>query len=191
MRIVGGKFKGRALVAPDGRSTRPTSDRAREAVFNILEHADFAPDLSGVRVMDVFAGSGALGLEALSRGASFCLFVDTDDEARGAIRENVEAFGLFGNTRIHRRDATRLGVRPGSQAEAFGLVFMDAPYHKGLTEQGLDCLTNGQWLSEDALIVVEVAADEDINITHLWQVIDSRAYGAARILFLKQKIHNQ
>src|SRR5690606_3257788 len=167
-----------------------TSDRAREAVFNILEHADFAPDLDGARVMDVFAGSGALGLEALSRGAAFCLFVDTDDEARGAIRENVETFGLFGNTRIHRRDATRLGVRPGSQAEAFDLIFMDAPYHKGLTETGLDCLVKGNWLAENALIVAEIAADEDINITNLWQLIDSRTYGAARVLFLKQKIHS-
>lgn len=190
MRVVGGKFKGRALSAPDGCSTRPTSDRAREAVFNILEHAEFAPDLKDARVMDVFAGSGALGLEALSRGAAFCLFVDTDDEARGAIRENVETLGLFGNTRIHRRDATRLGVRPGSQAEAFDLIFMDAPYHKRLTEQALECLASGQWLSDNALIVVEVASDEDINVTHLWQVIDSRAYGAARVLFLKQKIHS-
>jgi len=190
MRIVGGRFKGRALSAPEGRQTRPTSDRAREAVFNILEHAAFAPDLSGARVMDVFAGSGALGLEALSRGAAFCLFVDTDDEARGAIRENVETFGLFGTTRIHRRDATRLGLRPGSQAEAFDLVFMDAPYHKGLTEQALDCLAKGNWLAEDALILAEVAADEDINITDLWQLIDSRTYGAARVLFLKLKIHN-
>lgn len=191
MRIVGGRFKGRTLSAPDGRRTRPTSDRAREAVFNILEHADFAPDLNGARVMDVFAGSGALGFEALSRGAAFCLFVDTDDEARGAIRENAERLGLFGVTRIHRRDATKLGQRPGSAAEAFDLVFLDAPYHQGLSEQALRSLAAGGWLSAQALCVVEVAADETIDISELWHITDTRVYGAARVLFLKQKIHTE
>ena len=109
MRIVAGRFRGKSLQAPDGQATRPTSDRARQAVFNILEHAAWSPGLSGRRVIDLFAGSGALGLEALSRGADFCLFVETDDRARGAIRENIEAFGLFGATRLHRRDATDLG----------------------------------------------------------------------------------
>ncbi|MEI9905847.1 MAG: 16S rRNA (guanine(966)-N(2))-methyltransferase RsmD [Asticcacaulis sp.] len=146
---------------PDGRTTRPTSDRAREAVFNILAHADWAPALDGARIMDVFAGSGALGFEALSRGAAFCLFVETDEAARGAIRDNVETFGLFGTTRVHRRDATQLGVRPGGDAEAFDLVFLDPPYRKGLGEKALDCLASGNWLSKDAIIVFERAADED------------------------------
>ncbi|HYE42706.1 MAG TPA: RsmD family RNA methyltransferase, partial [Caulobacteraceae bacterium] len=113
MRIVAGRFKGRALVAPEGQGTRPTSDRARQAVFNILEHAPWSAGLHDARVIDLFAGSGALGLEALSRGAAFCLFVETDEAARGAIRENMDAFGLFGAARVHRRDATDLGVRPG------------------------------------------------------------------------------
>ncbi len=103
MRIVAGTLKGRTLVAPDGQDTRPTSDRARQAVFNVLEHAAWAGPLVGARVLDLFAGSGALGFEAISRGAAFCLFVETDDAARGAIRENVDAFSLFGQTRIHRR----------------------------------------------------------------------------------------
>ncbi|MFT3997953.1 MAG: 16S rRNA (guanine(966)-N(2))-methyltransferase RsmD [Asticcacaulis sp.] len=188
MRIVGGEFRGRALSAPDGQNTRPTSDRARQAVFNILEHAEFAPNLNGARVMDVFAGSGALGLEAMSRGGAFCLFVDTDDAARGAIRDNVEAFGLFGVTRIHRRDATQLGVRPGPTAEAFNLVFMDPPYRKGLVQPALAALHSGGWLSPNALVVVEMAADEDLFATDLWQIIDSRTYGPAQVFFLKQKI---
>ena len=111
MRIVGGQFRGRALVAPEGKATRPTSDRAREALFNILAHAAWAPDLDGARVIDLFAGSGALGFEAISRGGAFCLFVETDDAARGAIRENAEALGLFGRTRVHRRSAIDLGRR--------------------------------------------------------------------------------
>ncbi|ESQ78016.1 16S rRNA (guanine(966)-N(2))-methyltransferase RsmD [Asticcacaulis sp. YBE204] len=191
MRVVGGAFRGRALTTPDGQNTRPTSDRARQAVFNILEHAEFAPNLSGARVMDVFAGSGALGIEAMSRGAAFCLFVDTDDAARGAIRENVEAFGLFGNTRIHRRDATQLGIRPGNATEAFDLVFMDPPYRKGLGPQALEALHTGKWLAENALIMLEIAADEDFFVTDLWQIIDTRIYGQAQVIFLKQKIFTE
>ncbi|MDC7683905.1 16S rRNA (guanine(966)-N(2))-methyltransferase RsmD [Asticcacaulis sp. BYS171W] len=191
MRVVGGDFRGRALTTPDGQNTRPTSDRARQAIFNILEHADFAPNLSGARIMDVFAGSGALGIEAMSRGAAFCLFVDTDDAARGAIRENVEAFGLFGNTRIHRRDATQLGIRPGNAAEAFDLVFMDPPYRKGLGPMALEALHMGKWLADDALIMLEVAADEDFFATDLWQIIDTRLYGQAQVIFLKQKIFTE
>ena len=190
MRIVGGKFKGRALVTPDGQNTRPTSDRAREAIFNILAHAEWAPNLEGARVMDVFAGSGALGFEALSRGAGFCLFVETDEAARGAIRDNVETLGLFGTTRVHRRDATQLGARPGSQAEAFNLVFLDPPYRKGLGEKALDALINGNWLSENAIIVFERAADEDDFVTDVWQKVNVKTYGAAQVLFLQQKIFN-
>ena len=114
MRIVAGQFRGRAIVAPEGQGTRPTSDRARQAVFNVIEHASWGRNLDGARVIDLFAGSGALGFEALSRGAAFTLFVETDDGARGAIRDNMEAFGLFGVCRVHRRSAVDLGVRPGS-----------------------------------------------------------------------------
>lgn len=190
MRIVGGQFKGRNIVTPEGQSTRPTSDRAREAIFNILAHADWAPNLEGARVLDVFAGSGALGFEAMSRGARFCLFVETDDAARGAIRDNVETFGLFGTTRVHRRDATQLGLRPGSQAEAFNLVFLDPPYRKGLGEKALAALIDGNWLTEDALIVFERASDEDVFVTEVWQKINEKTYGAAQVLFLKKKILN-
>ena len=140
MRIVSGRFRGKAIATPPGLNTRPTGDRARQAVFNILEHAAWSRPLEGARVMDVFAGSGALGFEAISRGAAFCLFVETDEAARGAIRDNIEAFGLFGAARVHRRDATDLGVRPGSAGPAFDLVFMDPPYAKGLGERALASL---------------------------------------------------
>lgn len=188
MRIVGGDLKGRAIATPEGKTTRPTSDRARQAVFNILEHAQWMPALSGLRVMDVFAGSGALGFEALSRGAAFCLFVETDDDARGAIRENIEAYGKFGVTRVHRRDATHLGIRPGSAGEAFDLVFLDPPYHKGLGEVALNALIEGNWVSENAIAVLEKGADEATFLSELWEIIDTRNYGAAQVFFLKQKI---
>ncbi len=189
MRIVGGNFRGRNLVTPEGQTTRPTSDRAREAIFNVLNHAEWAPNLSGARVMDVFAGSGALGFEALSRDAAFCLFVETDDAARGAIRDNIETFGLFGVTRVHRRDATQLGLRPGSAGEAFDLVFLDPPYHKGLGERTLDCLIEGNWLAENATIVFERGANEGDFATGVWEIVNTKIYGAAQILFLKQKIY--
>lgn len=134
MRIVSGEFRGKAIVTPQGDRTRPTSDRARQAIFNILEHAAWSPGLRDLRVIDLFAGSGALGFEALSRGAAFCLFVETDELARGAIRQNVDAMGLFGRTRVHRRDATDLGTRPGADGPAFDLAFLDPPYGKGLGE---------------------------------------------------------
>src|ERR1700742_1410026 len=137
MRIVSGRFRGKAITTPPGLNTRPTGDRARQAVFNILEHAAWSDGVRGQRVIDLFAGSGALGFEALSRGAAFCLFVETDEGARGAIRDNVEALGSFGETRVHRRDATDLGARPASTGGAFDLAFLDPPYRIGLGERAL------------------------------------------------------
>ena len=185
MRIVAGQYRGRAIVTPEGQNTRPTSDRARQAIFNVLEHAPWAEGLHEARVIDLYAGSGALGFEALSRGAAFCLFVDTDDGARGAIRENAEAFGLFGKTRVHRRSATDLGVRPGPIAEAFDLAFLDPPYGKGLGEQTLARLIEGSWLKPGALVVFERGSDEPEIDTPGYQRLDARDYGAARVLFLK------
>ncbi len=185
MRIVGGKFRGRAIAAPAGRDTRPTSDRAREALFNILAHAPWSPGLEGRRVLDLFAGSGALGFEALSRGASFTLFVETDAAARGALRDNIEALGLFGETRIHRRDATDLGHKPAGLGEAFDLVFLDPPYRKGLGEAALSKLATGGWIGAGALIVFECAAEETPQ-TPGYVVLDEREYGAAKMLFLRQ-----
>ncbi|MBU6372696.1 MAG: 16S rRNA (guanine(966)-N(2))-methyltransferase RsmD [Alphaproteobacteria bacterium] len=183
MRIVGGIFKGRALAAPAGRDTRPTSDRAREAIFNILEHAPWSTGVRERRVLDLFAGSGALGFEAISRGATFALFVETDPAARGVIRDSVEAFALFGVTRIHRRDATDLGVKPAGLGPPFDLVFADPPYGKGLVAPALAGLARGGWITPDALLVVEIGADETIE-TAGFETIDTRTYGAAKVLFL-------
>lgn len=185
MRIVAGSLKGRTIVAPEGQDTRPTSDRARQAIFNVLEHAAWAEPLQGLRVMDLFAGSGALGLEAMSRGAAFCLFVETDDEARGAIRENADTFGIMGATRVHRRSAIDLGLRPGSDGEAFDMAFLDPPYRKGLGELALARLIDGHWLKPEAVVVLERGSDEPEIDTPGYERLDARDYGAARVLFLK------
>src|SRR6187455_1734073 len=154
MRIVGGRLRGRTLAAPKSQAIRPTADRLREALFNILIHAYDDP-VSGARVLDLFAGTGALGLEALSRGAAFALFVDDGAEARALMRENVEALGVAAVTKIFRRDATKLG--PAHPVEPFSLAFLDPPYGKGLAEKSLAALRAGGWLTPDALVVVEEA----------------------------------
>ena len=157
MRIVAGKLRGRSLAVPEGGTIRPTSDRVREALFNILSHGieDFA--LDGVRVLDLFAGTGALGIEALSRGASFCLFIEEDATARGLVRRNVEALGLTGQARIYRRDATRLG--PALPRERFDLLLADPPYGKGLGELAIASAASGGWLQPGAVVVLEERAD--------------------------------
>jgi 16S rRNA (guanine966-N2)-methyltransferase len=189
MRIVGGAYRGRALAAPPGLATRPTSDRAREAIFNVLAHAPWSRGLEGVRVIDLFAGSGALGLEALSRGAAFCLFVETEAAARGVIRDNAEGLGaqgeLFGRTRIHRRDATDLGLRPGADGPAFDIAFLDPPYGKGLGERAMASLAGGGWLADGAIVVLERSADDTLGDISGFEALDERRYGAARVLFAR------
>lgn len=185
MRIVAGSLKGRSIVTPEGQGTRPTSDRARQAVFNVLEHAAWAEPLDGMRVMDLYAGSGALGFEAISRGAAFALFVEMDEDARGAIRENADAYGVMGRTRVHRRSAIDLGGRPGSDGETFDLAFLDPPYRKGLGEQTLLRLLEGNWLRPGAVVVFERGSDEPEIDTPGYERLDARDYGAARVLFLR------
>ena len=185
MRIVSGSFRGKALATPRGDATRPTSDRARQAVFNILEHAAWSNGVANQRTIDLFAGSGALGFEALSRGAAFCLFIETDEAARGAIRENVEALNLFGQTRVHRRDATDLGVRPASDGAPFGLAFLDPPYAKGLGEAALEKLAAGDWLTPGAIVVFERGASEPRVDAPGYTALDARDYGAARVCFFR------
>lgn len=185
LRIVSGAFRGKMIKAPAGAATRPTSDRARQAAFNILEHAPWSGGIADKRVIDLFAGSGALGLEALSRGAAFCLFVETDESARGAIRENVDSMHLFGRTRVHRRDATQLGMRPGADGPAFDLAFLDPPYGKGLGETALARLADGGWLAPGAIVVFERGADEPPFSAPGYAFLDERAYGAARVFFLR------
>ena len=185
MRIIGGKFKGRPITAPDGGDTRPTGERAREAIFNVLAHAEWSPGLERRRVLDLFAGSGALGFEAISRGAAFALFVETDAPARGAIRDTIEALGLFGVTRIHRRDATDLGVKPAGLGDPFDLVFLDPPYRRGLGEAALARLGSGGWITPQAIVVFECAEDET-PATQGFETLDRRDYGAAKVLFLRR-----
>jgi 16S rRNA (guanine966-N2)-methyltransferase len=156
VRIVGGRLRGRALAAPKSQAIRPTADRLREALFNILIHA-YGDPVTGARVLDLFAGTGALALEAISRGAAFALFVDDGAEARALLRENVEALGLAAVTRIFRRDATKLG--PAHPVEPFSLAFLDPPYGKGLAEKALVSAREGGWLTDEAMIVVEDVAD--------------------------------
>ena len=184
MRIVAGQFKGRPILAPKTDATRPTSDRARESLFNILAHADWAPDLQGARVIDLFAGSGALGLEAMSRGASFGVFVETAHAARGVIRQNIAALGLFGTTRLQRRSATDLGDIPAGLGGPFDIAFLDPPYNKGLIEPCLHVLVEGHWLSERVLVVAETATDEELNLEN-WACVSERSIGAAKFWFLR------
>ena len=182
MRIVGGRLKGRVLTAPASRAIRPTSERLRESIFDILEHR-FPGHIEGARVVDLFAGSGALAIEALSRGAHFALFVDNAPEARAVLRANVEAFALGGVTRIGRADATRLGSAPA--AGRFGLAFLDPPYGKGLAGPALASLIDGGWLEPDALLVVEEAAKAEIAAPAGLESVDERAYGDTRIVILQ------
>ena len=183
MRIIAGRFKGKTLDAPKGTGTRPTSDRVRESLFNVLEHG--APDIrfEGLRVLDLFAGSGALGLEALSRGARYCLFIDDDTSARAAMRRTVEAMGLTGGTKIWRRDATKLG--PAGNVTPFDIVFCDAPYGKGLGLRALDASATGGWLNRGAVAVVEDRAGAALEWPELFIELDRRRYGETEIAIAK------
>nr|WP_070960717.1 16S rRNA (guanine(966)-N(2))-methyltransferase RsmD [Hyphomonas sp. Mor2] len=183
MRIVAGQFKGRPIAAPKTDATRPTSDRARESLFNMIAHAPWSPGLDRARVMDLFAGSGALGLEALSRGASFCLFVETAHAALSTIRKNVAALNLTTDTRIHRRSAIELGPRQDATDLPFDIAFLDPPYHKGLIEPCLAKLVEGEWVSAEALVIVETAADESPDFEG-FELVADRESGAARFWFL-------
>jgi 16S rRNA (guanine966-N2)-methyltransferase len=181
MRIVGGRLGGRALSAPKTSNIRPSADRLRESLFNILHHA-YGDPVSGVRVLDLFAGTGALGLEAMSRGASFALFIDEGAEARALIRENVETLGLGGATRIFRRDATKLGA--AHPLEPFSLAFLDPPYGKGLGEKALVSARAGGWLAPRALIVVEEKTGT-FNAPEGFREIERRSYDDTELVFLE------
>ena len=182
MRIVGGRLRGRALVAPKSQNVRPTADRLRESLFNILVHA-YADPVMDARVLDLFAGTGALGLEAMSRGAAFALFVDEGAEARALQRENVTTLGLGVTTRIFRRDATKLG--PAHPIEPFSLAFLDPPYGLGLAEQALVSAREGGWLLPGALVVVEEAADAGFKAPQGFEELERRQYDDTEIVFLR------
>jgi 16S rRNA (guanine966-N2)-methyltransferase len=182
MRVVGGRLRSRPIAGPKGEGLRPTADRTREALFNILQHA-YGDPVSGARVLDLFAGTGALGIEAISRGAAYALFVDDGVEARALLRNNTEALGLGGTTRIFRRDATKLG--PAHPIEPFSLVFLDPPYRKSLAEQALVSAREGRWLKPQALIVAEEATDGAFKAPEGFEELERRAYDDTELVFLR------
>ena len=183
MRIVAGTLRGRPIIAPEHGGLRPTADRVRESVFNILAHGIEGFELAGARVVDVFAGTGALGLEALSRGAAFCVFVEDDANARAIIRRNVEAFGLTGQTRIFRRDATDLGT--AGERDIANLMFLDPPYGRGLATKALASAVQGHWFAPGAVIVCEERDGEAIQPPPPLTLIDKRTYGDTQIVFMR------
>lgn len=182
MRIVGGRYKGRALQAPRSQAIRPTTDRTREALFNILDHT-YAGAIESARVLDLFAGTGAIGLEAISRGAEFTLFVEQSAQGRGLVRSNIEALGLQGQTRLFRRDATALGSIGAIQP--FDLVFADPPYGKGIGERALSGAAKGGWLHRNALVILEERSDVEPVFPEEFSVLESRKFGDTTMHFLR------
>jgi len=182
MRVVGGRLRSRPIAGPKGPGLRPTADRLREALFNILQHA-YGDPVQGARVLDLFAGTGAFGIEALSRGATFALFVDDGVEARALLRQNSETLGLGGISRIFRRDATKLG--PVHPIEPFSLVFLDPPYGKGLAEKALVSARDGGWLKSQAPVVVEEAADAAFKAPEGFEELERRDYDDTQLIFLR------
>ncbi len=185
LRIVGGSHRGRRLVAPPGEAVRPTSDRAREALFDILSHGNFAAagsPFAGKSVLDAFAGTGAFGLEALSRGASRAAFIENGREALTALRGNIAALGEGERADVVAGDA----ARPPRAPYACGLALLDPPYNSGLAAPALAALAAAGWLLPDALVVVEVAAREAFSPPVGFTIVDERIYGAARLVFLRR-----
>ena len=182
MRVVGGRLKGRSIAAPTSRDIRPTADRLRGSLFNILIHAYDNP-IQDARVLDLFAGTGALGIEAVSRGAAFALFVDNGAEARALLRNNVESLALGGVTKVYRRDATDLG--PAHPMPPFALAFLDPPYGKGLAEKALASLRDGGWLVAGALVVVEEAKAAAFVAPEGYEELERRAYDDTEFVFLR------
>jgi len=182
VRVVGGRLRGRTIASPSSREIRPTADRLRESLFNILMHA-YGDPVSGARVLDLFAGTGALGIEAVSRGAAFALFIDSGAEARALLRQNVEALGLGGVTKVYRRDATKLG--PVHPLEPFSLVFLDPPYGKGLAETSVVSLQDGGWLAPRALLVVEEATSSKFAVPEGFDEVERRVYDDTEFIVLR------
>jgi len=184
VRIVGGRHRGRPLRAPlDG--IRPTADRVREAVFNVLEHGIDWDGSAGASVIDLFAGTGALGLETLSRGASRATFIDTDSRALQEIRRSAAALGEASSIVLLKLDGTRLAPPPRAAETPAALAFLDPPYESGLATPALTGLAVKGWIDAGAVCVVEVGAKEPLVLPHRYATIDERVYGAARVVFLR------
>jgi 16S rRNA (guanine966-N2)-methyltransferase len=181
MRIIAGQYRGRRLASPKGQDIRPTGDRAREALFSILEHGQ--PPVRGARFLDLFCGTGAVGLEALSRGAAEVLLVESDGDALRVAETNLQRLGAPKSIRLLRQDATGLGPAPAR----FDLVFLDPPYRSGLAAPALECLIRQSWLAPEARIVVELAARENLELPDGYELEQERSYGAAKFLFLRRR----
>lgn len=186
MRVVGGRLRGRNIASPSSNDIRPTQDRLRESLFNILMHAYDNP-MEGARVLDLFAGTGALGIEAVSRGAAFTLFVDNGAEARALLRHNIEALGLGGVTKVFRRDATDLGA--AYPVEPFSLVFLDPPYGRGLADRSLASLRDGGWLTPGALVVAEESKAAALTSQEGFEELERRAYDDTEFIFLRSNLN--
>lgn len=184
MRIIGGKLKGRKLNSSVGQVTRPTSDRTRETIFNILDTASWAPSFNEAYILDLFAGTGALGFESVSRGAKFAAFIEKDQQAQRVIRENVDALGLEDKAWLMKRSALKLGKRPNDITKPFDIVFCDPPYERGLAERAATGLKKGGWITFSTLLVIETANDEALELVG-WKVFDARPSGAAKLYFAK------
>ena len=184
MRIVGGSLRGRRLRAPAGMRVRPTAERVREALFDVLLHGGMPRRLEGARVVDLFAGTGALGLEALSRGAAHLTAVESEADVRGVLRANIEALGCADRATVIAGDATRL-----SQAlSACDLALLDPPWRAGLAVPALGALAAGDWLAEDATVVVEHGADDPFEPPPRLTLRDSRRYGRTALTFLSPAV---
>lgn len=185
LRIIAGSHRGRKLIAPEGKEIRPTSARAREALFNILAHGvateDGASPLLGARVLDAFAGTGALGLEAISRGAGFVTFMDASPQAMKAIADNLRAMKELPKAAMVRADATS----PPAARQDCSLVFLDPPYRSGLIPKALVGLRAQGWIAPGALLCAELAAKEELALPDGFAVLDERRYGAARIVLIR------
>lgn len=184
MRIVAGSLRGRTLIGPKSDAIRPTSDRVRGAIFNILTHGASDLLIDGSRVLDLFAGTGALGLEALSRGAAFCLFVEKSPPARAIIERNIDALGVGSRAEVRAADVMKLGPAP---REPFTLAFLDPPYGQGLAEKALAAAASGGWLASGAHIVIEERSDIAIDWPDGFDVMDVRRWGDTQALFARYR----
>ena len=184
MRVVGGKYRGRQLLVPPGRNIRPTSDRVRESIFNILtqggEEIGKRNWVERADVLDGFAGTGAMGLEAISRGASKVTAIDNDEAALNCCRKNIEALRESNNVEIFSIDC----LSPGPTEQPYSLIFLDPPYGLGLVALAIAALTDNGWIAPNAITVVEMARYEKINTPLNFRILDERVYGKAKILFL-------
>lgn len=185
MRIVGGRHRGRRLTPPTGRDVRPTSDRTRESLFNILAHCGWGPDgaspLEDAVVLDAFCGTGALALEALSRGAAAALLLDRSRASLDIARRNAETLGEVGACRLVAGDATRPPPAPAAAA----LAFLDPPYGEGLAEAALPALARAGWFAPGAIVCVEVGARDPLALPPGFEALDERDYGHARIVLAR------